>query len=163
MVAPQPLPFALSAADSKAVATMPLASGRLAAPSGSAATTTAAPALMATSVLARARDPTAASAAADGGESCFLRAYALETGLGGCGVDIFGAIEWYTRAAAAGFVDAPFALGQLYESGGERESDGRVLPPDLPLAIVWYEKGAAMKDLHAIERLEKLRAEAAAQ
>lgn len=57
-------------------------------------------------------------------------------------------------AAAAGFVTAQFALGQLLESG-------RLGKRDPSTAHRWYERAAAQGDLAAAGKVRQLDAEAA--
>ncbi|HVZ30106.1 MAG TPA: hypothetical protein VG839_06900, partial [Asticcacaulis sp.] len=55
------------------------------------------------------------------------------------------AIDWFTKAANGGKVEAMLALGDLY-NGGETQEDGAK-------AVSWYEKAAKEGNVEAMRKL----------
>jgi hypothetical protein len=60
------------------------------------------------------------------------------------------AVEWYEKSAGQGYVQAQFALGDVYEFGEGVELN-------YVLAQSWYEKAADQGHTHALEKLNRLR------
>ena len=52
------------------------------------------------------------------------------------------AIEWYVKAASEGHVEANYALGQLFEKGGDSTGSPVSLPSNYPEARAWFERAA---------------------
>lgn len=60
------------------------------------------------------------------------------------------ALLWYTKAAAAGNTRVFFEIGNIYETGGNKN------PPDYVAAIEWYEKGITHQSLKSCEALSRM-------
>jgi hypothetical protein len=60
------------------------------------------------------------------------------------------AVEWYHKSAGQGYVQAQYALGDVYEFGEGVELN-------YVLAQSWYEKAADQGYTHAVEKLNRLR------
>ncbi len=100
-------------------------------------------------------DATAASwrqAAAQGSATAqYMLGYAYEQGGHGLGPDNYSeARTWYLKAAEQAHPQAMFRLGLLYENG-------RGIPKDSAVAILWYEKAAKAGNTDAVTTLNNIR------